>query len=53
MIELKPDIKVLVASAYNMNNSVDDILTKGANGFIQKPYRIDNIIVKIRQVMQG
>jgi CheY-like chemotaxis protein len=53
MIELKPDIKVLVASAYNLNNSVDDILTKGANGFIQKPYRIDNIVLKIRQVMQG
>ncbi|MEN8231273.1 MAG: response regulator, partial [Thermodesulfobacteriota bacterium] len=51
MIELKPDIKVLVASAYNMNNSADDILTKGANGFIQKPYRIDNIILKIRQVL--
>ncbi len=51
MIELKPDIKVLVASAYNMNNSVDDILTKGANGFIQKPYRIDNIVLKIRQVL--
>jgi signal transduction histidine kinase/CheY-like chemotaxis protein/HAMP domain-containing protein len=51
MIELKPDIKVLVASAYNMNNSADDILTKGTNGFIQKPYRIDNIILKIRQVL--
>ncbi len=53
MIAIKPDIKVLVASAYNLNNSVDDILTKGANGFIQKPYRIDNIVLKIRQVMQG
>lgn len=52
MIEIKPDIKVLVASAYNLNNLEDDILTKGANGFIQKPYRIDNIIVKIRQVLE-
>ena len=43
---------MLVASAYNLNNLEDDILTKGANGFIQKPYRIDNIIVKIRQVLE-
>jgi signal transduction histidine kinase/HAMP domain-containing protein len=53
MVKLKPGLKVLIASAYSQDSSVEDILTKGANGFIQKPYRIDNIILKIRKVMQG
>jgi signal transduction histidine kinase/ActR/RegA family two-component response regulator/HAMP domain-containing protein len=51
MIEIKPDIKVLVASGYIMNSSVKEILDKGAHGFIQKPYSLDNIAAKIRQVM--
>jgi len=51
MIELKPDIKVLVASAYSLDSSVEDMLTTGAKGFIQKPYRIDNIVLNIRKVL--
>lgn len=51
MIEIKPDIKVLVASGYIMNGSVKEILDKGAHGFIQKPYSLDNIAAKIRQVI--
>ena len=51
MIELKPDLKVLVASGYTMNGTAEEILAKGAHGFIQKPYSLDNIAAKIRQVM--
>jgi signal transduction histidine kinase/ActR/RegA family two-component response regulator len=51
MIKIKPDIRVLVASGYIMNGSVKEILDKGAHGFIQKPYSLDNIAAKIRQVM--
>ncbi|MFC1843744.1 ATP-binding protein [Thermodesulfobacteriota bacterium] len=53
MIELKPDIKVLVASAYSLDDSVEEMLAKGAKGFIQKPYRIDTIVLNIRKVLAG
>ena len=53
MIEIKPDIKVLVASAYSLDDSVEELLAKGAKGFIQKPYRIDTIVLNIRKVLAG
>ena len=53
MIELKPDLKVLMASAFSLDDSVEEMLAKGAKGFIQKPYRIDTIVLKIRKVLAG
>ena len=53
MIELKPDLKVLAASAHITDSPVEEMLAQGANGFIQKPYRIDTVTLKIRQVMQA
>ena len=50
-MELKPDLKVLVASGFTINGSAQEILGKGAHGFIQKPYSLDNITAKIRQVL--
>lgn len=51
MIEIKPELKVLIASGYTLKGSAEEILTKGAQGFIQKPYSLDNIVSKIRQVL--
>jgi len=53
LIEIKPDLKVLVASGYTLNNSVEEILAKGAQGFVQKPYRLENITEKIKEIMQS
>jgi signal transduction histidine kinase/HAMP domain-containing protein len=51
MIEMKPDLKVLVASAYTLKGSAEEILAKGAHGFIQKPYSLENIAQKIAQAL--
>jgi signal transduction histidine kinase/ActR/RegA family two-component response regulator len=53
IMELKPDLKVLVASGYALDNSVEEMLQRGAHGYIQKPYSLDNIAAKIRQAMTG
>ncbi len=53
IIEIKPELKVLVASAYALNSSVEDILQKGAHDFIQKPYSLENIAAKIKQIMKA
>jgi len=52
IIELKPDLKILVASGYSLNNTAKEILAKGADGFIQKPYSLENITAKIKQIMK-
>ena len=51
MIAIKPDLKVLIASGFTLKGSAEEILTKGAQGFIQKPYSLDNIVLKIQQVL--
>jgi signal transduction histidine kinase/CheY-like chemotaxis protein/HAMP domain-containing protein len=51
MVEIKPELKVLISSGYTFKGSAEEILTKGAQGFIQKPYSLDNIVSKIRQVL--
>jgi len=52
MIEIKPDLKVLVASGYTLDSNVEALLQKGAHGFIQKPYSLENIASKIKQIMK-
>jgi signal transduction histidine kinase/HAMP domain-containing protein len=52
MMEIKPDLKVLVASGYTLDKNIEEILQKGANGFIQKPYSLENIASKIKQIMK-
>ena len=51
MIALKPELKVLVASGYTLKGSAEEILARGAQGFIQKPYSLNNIVSKIRQML--
>jgi signal transduction histidine kinase/ActR/RegA family two-component response regulator/HAMP domain-containing protein len=51
MVEIKPELKVLVASGYSLNGQAEELLQKGAHGFIQKPYSLENIAAKIRQVL--
>ena len=53
IIEIKPELKVLVASGYVQNGVIDKILQKGAHDFIQKPYSLENIAAKIRQIMKA
>jgi CheY-like chemotaxis protein len=42
---------VIVASGYSLKGSAEEILAQGAQGFIQKPYSLDTIVAKIRQVL--
>ena len=52
MMKIKPDLKVLVASGYTLDSYVEEILNKGAHAFIQKPYSLENIAAKIKQIIK-
>ena len=41
----------MVASGYTLKGQAEELLRKGADGFIQKPYSLENIAAKIRQVL--
>ncbi len=52
-VEIKPDIKVLVSTGYIISSEAQVILQKGAQGFIQKPFKMDDIRAKINRILSN
>jgi CheY-like chemotaxis protein len=48
--EINPDIKVLLSSGYSINGQATEILERGCDGFIQKPFNIMDLSQKIREL---
>ena len=48
--EINPDIKVLLSSGYSINGQATEILERGCDGFIQKPFNIMDLSRKIREI---
>ncbi|MCF8067139.1 MAG: PAS domain S-box protein [Desulfobacterales bacterium] len=40
---INPDIKVLIVSGYSNQNAIQELLIRGAVGFLQKPYTLDEL----------
>ena len=49
--EINPDIKVLLSSGYSVDGQAKDILERGCDGFIQKPYNAGKLSKKIWEVL--
>ncbi|MFC1533277.1 PAS domain S-box protein [Thermodesulfobacteriota bacterium] len=49
--EINPDVKVLLSSGYNIDGKATEILERGCNGFIQKPFDINDLSHKIRDIL--
>ena len=50
---MNPDVKVLLSSGYSLNGKASEILDRGCNGFIQKPFDIQQLSGKIREIFDG
>ncbi len=51
--ELDPQIKVLLSSGYSLDDQATEILGRGCNGFIQKPFDMKEISHKIRGILDN
>ena len=51
MKEINPSIKVLLSSGYSINGKATEILKRGCNGFIQKPFSIRQLSQEIRNIL--
>ena len=51
--EINPKIKVLLASGYSIDGQASEILDRGCNGFIQKPFQMENLSRKIKEVLEN
>jgi CheY-like chemotaxis protein len=49
--QISPDVKVLLSSGYSINGEASEILKRGCNGFIQKPFSIKDLSKKIRDIL--
>ncbi len=50
--QINPSVKVLLSSGYSLSGEASSIMDKGCGGFIQKPYDINKLSQKIREVIQ-
>ena len=48
---LYPQVKVLLASGYSINESARNILENGADGFIKKPFSLKSLSQKVRRIL--
>ena len=52
IMELRPDLKVIVFSGYTIDGPPQDILDAGAEAFIQKPFLISTLADKLKEVLE-
>jgi len=51
--QINPAIKVLLSSGYSINGQATDILNRGCNGFIQKPFNMKAFSQKVREILDA
>jgi CheY-like chemotaxis protein len=49
--EINPGIKVLLASGYDIDYQGRDIMERGCDGFIQKPFNMNELLEKVRGIL--
>ncbi len=47
------NVKVLLSSGYSVDGQATEILNRGCEGFIQKPFRLDELSKRIRAILAG
>ena len=51
--EIDPEIRVLLCSGYSIEGEAQQIMDRGCNGFIQKPFQPKIISQKVREILDG
>lgn len=51
--EANPGVRVILSSGYSLDGAPADIMSRGCQGFIQKPVTIADLSQKIRDVLAG
>jgi PAS domain S-box-containing protein len=49
---IHPDVKVLLSSGYSVDGQAIELLERGCDGFMQKPFTIEELSGKITQIMK-
>lgn len=49
---INPEVKVLLSSGYSVDGMAIELLERGCDGFMQKPFTIEQLSGKIQQIMK-
>ncbi|NPU83666.1 MAG: PAS domain S-box protein [Syntrophaceae bacterium] len=49
--EVNPEVRILLSSGYSINGQAQDILDRGCNGFLQKPFHLEQLSGKVREIL--
>ena len=49
--EINPNVKVLLSSGFSIDGEASEILDRGCNGFIQKPFNMKKLSGKIMEIL--
>ncbi len=49
--EIQPDMPVILSSGYSLNGQAEQIMRRGCNGFIQKPFTSSELSQTVRKVL--
>jgi CheY-like chemotaxis protein len=50
---IDPDVRVLLSTGYSQEGEAQQILNEGVLGFIQKPYQVNELLAKVRLILDG
>ncbi len=51
LLKINPSIKVIVSSGFDKSGPIQELLEMGAKGFVQKPYRMEEMLGVVRKVL--
>jgi len=49
--KINPEVKVLLSSGYSINGQATKIIRRGCDGFIQKPFNMNQLAEKIQKIL--
>jgi two-component system cell cycle sensor histidine kinase/response regulator CckA len=53
ILEIEPKTKVVIASGYSSSDTVQEMMKMGASGFFMKPFKFDEMVNKVREILAG
>jgi two-component system cell cycle sensor histidine kinase/response regulator CckA len=51
MKEINPGVRVLLSSGYSLDGRATEILNRGCDGFIQKPFKMEELLGKVTETI--
>jgi DNA-binding NtrC family response regulator len=49
--EIDPNVAVILASGYSVQGEARAIIKRGCRGFLQKPFQLDELSRKVREIL--